>query len=76
VRERDDCRHLALGDGAPSDPDTPDAPDTPDDVAAAVAEFLADLIEGTGPEVGTGGYDGEVDQEPEDERDDGGGDGR
>jgi hypothetical protein len=57
VRERDQGRHLAVGDGAPSDPDvadgadgadeTGDEPETPtsDDVVQAVAEFLDDLVD-------------------------------
>ena len=54
MRERDQSRHLAVGAGAPSDPDvaegadeTGDDPDTPtsDDVVQAVAEFLDDLVD-------------------------------
>ena len=57
MRERDQSRHLAVGAGAPSDPEgangadgadeTGDEPGTrtDDDVVQAVAEFLDDLVD-------------------------------
>jgi hypothetical protein len=38
VRERDHCRHLAVGAGAPSDPDDRDVRDARDDEPVAVTD--------------------------------------
>ena len=61
MRERDESGHLAVGAGAPSDPDVPDpdealvapaddgqaeaGPHPTGDVVQAVAEFLDDLVD-------------------------------